>query len=302
VSGRPSFLELLRQLKAERPWTDPIWSVNAKLDSRLHVQRHCRLCRLPRLYEVRHELAGIREPGYADRVVVKPNQGAVARGVLPLALVPRAEGYLGANEWFAGTGEGTVPWDVWVEWLTWKAHAAQHNPRTPGHPDNVAGPWLVEEWIHPAPSQEVPLAWRGYMRWRQAEEAPILPDDWKAYVIHGRVQFWAQFRRDPGAPRDSGRVAVCYWTREHERIPYGIKRDRRPADLPAAQHPEALTAAAEELASTLPAPFVRLDFYDDASGPVFSEITPEPGGSNRFLAEWDERMGRAWLDGLEGVA
>src|SRR5690606_29992026 len=51
---------------------------------------------------------------------------------------------------------------------------------------------------------------------------------------------------------------------------------------------------AEQVSGAVPAPFLRIDFLRSATGLVFGEFTPRPGGYDQFNDETDERLGRAF--------
>lgn len=263
----PLFSHLYRDLKATRPWDHPIWACNHKLDARAFVEGLG--VRVPELIAGPDELSAMHRWRLPERSVVKPNSGAVALGVLPLRKV-------GDIIYRSLLGDGTREWFEWVAFLH---TVASRRPRTFPHPDNIRGPWFAEELI----------------------EGPKggLPDEWKCYVIGGRVQFVAQFRRDPATPRVSQRSRTCYRDRDLRPIPGGVKSDRAQHNLPGPRDPAGIIALAETVAQALPAPFVRLDVYEDAHGPVFSEITPEPGGNHdAFLPHWDRMLGEAWTEAV----
>lgn len=247
-----SFVALFSELRRSRPRSHPVWDHNAKLDARALVAGLG--VRLPALHLIAAEPRGIPEP--SGPVVVKPNNGCVALGVLPL--LPVEDGWRGA---FSGQ---VAPWAAWMRKLD-----AIPRRKTPPNTESVGGPWLVEEFVG---------------------GGPAVPDDWKCYVIGGRVGIVAQMRRAPGAGRGA-KPALCQWSREWERVhatPHTVYA------LPAPRFGPALIEAAERIARALPAPFVRIDLYEDERGPLFGEITPEPGGSHRFNPEWDRKLGEMW--------
>lgn len=76
-----------------------------------------------------------------------------------------------------------------------------------------------------------------------------------------------------------------------------IRPDRQydPA-IPVPVHLKDLLSAGEKLSTALPEPFVRLDFYEQAEGIVFGEVTPSPGGDQIFRPDVDEHLGSLWED------
>jgi len=253
----PLFSEFYARLKAERPRTHPIWEHNSKLSGRALAERLG--VRVPLLLQTAGDPRDLKEPSWPS-VVVKPNDGCSARGVLVLV----SDGHGGWLDLFTGRAD---TWDWWMVHLLGLG--------TGRYGEGVAGPWLVEERI---PGQLSPRC---------------LPYDWKAYVIGGRVEFVAQFSRRAGLGRRGGKD-VCQWTRDWRMVTEGARTDYGVVPLPAPSFPNGLITAFEAIAQELPAVFVRVDCYEDAVGPVFGEITPAPGGPQSFKPEWDERLGAAW--------
>lgn len=52
---------------------------------------------------------------------------------------------------------------------------------------------------------------------------------------------------------------------------------------------------ASRISESIPHPFMRIDMLKGAEGLVFGEFTPRPGAFHQYTAEWDRRMGEAWL-------
>ncbi|MEJ5866173.1 ATP-grasp fold amidoligase family protein [Pseudokineococcus sp. 5B2Z-1] len=59
-------------------------------------------------------------------------------------------------------------------------------------------------------------------------------------------------------------------------------------------HADDLLTLARRISAAVPRPFVRVDLYDSLEGPVFGEITPEPGGPGAYRPDLDRRLGEAW--------
>jgi hypothetical protein len=121
--------------------------------------------------------------------------------------------------------------------------------------------------------------------------------DWKMLCFGGRCELILQVERN--STTDASRNRVKFWTPV-----WNIADLEHPSHhvldvaLPAPEQPHELMAAAETVAAALPAAFVRVDMFEDATGPVFGEITPHPNGgahrSNYYGPVWDERLGRRW--------
>jgi hypothetical protein len=254
-----TYSAMLRDLKARRPWTHPVWEHNPKLAARdfaLYLG-----LRVPLLIGFKWDVRDLPQPP-APAVVIKPNHGGGSACVAPLVR--------DGGMWRSLLGDGSRDWRGWLRHLHTKS---QKRPRTYPHPDNVGPPWLVEEMVGGG-----------------------IPTEWKCYTVGGVVQFVAQFQRDPESPRSTSRRSICYRDRDMAVIPGGVRADTREVvALPDPAFPAEIIEAAERVARALPTNFVRVDLYEDAYGVVFSEITPEPGGLNRLNPEWDARVGAAWV-------
>jgi hypothetical protein len=118
-----------------------------------------------------------------------------------------------------------------------------------------------------------------------------LPHDWKCYCLGGRVELVLQ--KATRGPRTAD-ARFRFWDRDLRDLGPVRHADRHDPTLPAPRHAEALIAVAERLAQQLPGPFVRVDLFEANDGPVFGEVTPHPGGTQRFVPEVDRRLGEAW--------
>jgi len=59
-------------------------------------------------------------------------------------------------------------------------------------------------------------------------------------------------------------------------------------------HAAELMDLARRISACVPRPFLRVDLYDSEEGPVFGEVTPEPGGPVGFRRDVDELLGGLW--------
>lgn len=240
----------------------PAWRYNDKLAGRELAALAG--VRPPELYQGPCSLETFVPPHYP--AVLKPVHGCSSLGVFPL--VPDGGRY---RDLLRG------------DTLTWRqvrtaAYKAKHrHDHIPEHPDAIHHPWIIEELI-------------------LDHDGSGPADDWKAFVIGGRVQAVRQCLRRTGDP-----VRVRWY--DHDWSDIGNIMPTRKwtydAGMPEPRHPDALTSAFERVAAHVESPFIRVDLYEDDDGPVFGEITPHPGGGGTpFVPEWDQRLGDAWTTAL----
>lgn len=113
--------------------------------------------------------------------------------------------------------------------------------------------------------------------------------DWKLFVIGGRVELLLQ--KDPYDPADGEGVYRMY-DRDLEDLGPVRTRGTYAPQLELPSNPQALLAVAERVAAQFDVPVVRVDLFDDDHGPVFGEITPNPGGSHWYGVGVDQALGR----------
>lgn len=116
-----------------------------------------------------------------------------------------------------------------------------------------------------------------------------MPDDYKLWVFHGRVQV-VHWLTDRGTPEFGGRFLDTDWNevfrshrfRTHERMP------ERPPSW------DTMVRIAETLAQDFP--FVRVDLYDVGGRPMVGELTftPTAGFHRLDPPEADLALGRFW--------
>lgn len=139
------------------------------------------------------------------------------------------------------------------------------------------------------------------------EEAILRPDgplayDWKFWVIGGEPMLAWQCDHNLGNGRSRAvKWWTPAWTDAGDVAPHKVLHID--PDLPPPRNPEGLMDTARRVAEHVDGAFIRVDLYEREDGtPVFGEITPHPfGGDIPFAPEWDERLGRAWLETGRGV-
>jgi hypothetical protein len=266
-SSPPSFYALFESMKRQHEWLQrdhsvrhPIWNANAKIAGRslaasLGVS-------VPRLLAGPMPGKGLEQPD-AERFVVKPVEGHSGRGVY--ALVRDGEGLWSVLD------DRPIGWDEIRSRLAAEAEA-----------ERISREAFVEELIpgDPPPGSSA------------EDRARALPFDWKCYCIGAQVEVVMQ--KDGRGRRGNRGAQYKFWTRELTELGPVRHQQRYDASLPPPRHPRDLVENAERVARALPGPFVRVDLYDGPEGVVFGEITPHPGGEQRFTPDLDQRLGEAW--------
>jgi len=123
--------------------------------------------------------------------------------------------------------------------------------------------------------------------------SPDLLDDWKFYTHYGEVSLIQQVRRNNS--RHEANWKVKEWSKGFEGLKQSRKyRIRYDESLDAPERADELAALAESISRLLRTPFIRIDLYDTARGPVLGELTFVPGGGQVFNPVSDKRLGIAW--------
>lgn len=112
-----------------------------------------------------------------------------------------------------------------------------------------------------------------------------VPDDFKAYAFAGQVPLILQVRR--GAKGNRYKFYDSSWTA----VDTGKYHGETDNSLPPPANPQVLLDLACKISNDLPAPFCRIDLFETPRGPVVGELTPEPGGYQKFDAQTDLYLG-----------
>ncbi len=262
----PSYRALLAEVQAERAAR----SAAGDVDPLLHLEDKLEAYRVAASLGLAHPEV-LARPGSVDDLdwaglpetfVLKSVGGASARGVWPLE---RADG----GYRHVLTGEVATPADIAARY-----HALLDQRR-------IRRQAFVEERL-PGEAGPVPIDWK--LSCFDGEVVLLMGKDLRGSLRRRdwRFRFLGPDGADLGEVRDD--VAID------------------PA-LPDPPHLEALVAAGERLSAALARPFVRLDFYDlPDRGVLFGEVTPHPGGEQRYRDDLDAALGAAWQRAARRVA
>ncbi len=218
---------------------------------------------VPRILAVWGTAARIELSGLPDEFVLKSDGGAGGRGVLPLRRVgPDRYRLTGGST--DGTGSTGGPPDLTG------ADVVEHY-RTERR---VEGPFFAEAMLA-----------------RPGVDG--LPDDIKIYACYGEVGQVMLRRMDVHA--DLSRARYRFLSGDGADLgPDASATHRIDPTIPPPADLETYLALARHLSRAMALPFVRVDLYETADGPVLGEITRGPGGAQHYRDDHDEAMGLLW--------
>jgi hypothetical protein len=263
VSRRPSYMYKLAESKRRTAIVGGLgaraepFRYNVKVDAYGLADRIG--IRIPEQYGPPTPIDDVDFARLPDRAVVKATHGSTNRGVF--LLVRRGP------DRFVDLMDGREKSAADVRAVYHEHLAAKH----------VTATVLVEELLAPRPD---------------IEHLVTIPDDLKLYCFYGRVVMIMQ-RRLNGST-DRSRWTFRLWTEDWRDLGAVKYRDRLDPGLAAPSGGAEVVESARRLSAELAIPFVRLDFYDTARGPVFGEVTPHPGPPEVVRADVDEFLGREW--------
>ncbi len=126
----------------------------------------------------------------------------------------------------------------------------------------------------------------------------LIPFDYKFYAFNGEVKFIVQVDRNSTPPK------IAFYRGDFEPIPFDgewIRPELQRAQRGRHRIPNCCKEQIEVariLSREMKTPFISVDTYASAEGPVVGEITPTPGGSYygmwRFHESFDLELGDAW--------
>lgn len=191
-----------------------------------------------------------------DRVVLKGDGGHSAQGVFPLERTTTGWRTLDGQTEFSGD---TLPEDL---------QKALGKARSP---------FFAEEFL------ESPSGWK-------------IPEDVKLYCAYGEVLQVYVMRSSTDSNMDRKTFSSRFFDASGaplDEIRAGLKYDH---SIEPPQHFPELVSAAQHLSRAVGVPFMRVDMYSTAAGPVLGELTSVPsGGVQSYTPEHDRVMGEAWV-------
>lgn len=193
----------------------------------------------------------------ADRVVLKGDGGHSAQGVFPLERT--------ADGWRTVDGEIGFAGDLLPEDLQ----------KTLG---KARSPFFAEQFL------VSPSGW-------------TIPEDVKLYCAYGEVLQIYVMRSSADSSMDRKTFSSRFFDASGaplEEIRNGLNYDH---SIDAPQHLPELVEAARHLSRAVGMPFMRVDMYSTAAGPVLGELTAVPSaGVQSYATRHDRAMGKAWVE------
>lgn len=120
-----------------------------------------------------------------------------------------------------------------------------------------------------------------------------LPDDIKIYAFYGEIGQVLLRRMGRHADLREARYRFLDG-RGVDLGPDASQTHRIDPSIPAPAQLEVYLDIARHLSLAMGLPFIRVDLYETADGPVFGELTRGPGGPQRYRQDHDEAMGLMW--------
>lgn len=234
---------------------EPVWEINDKAAARRWADQLG--VRRPAVHGELSAIEAVDWSTLPDRCVIKPVSGA---GSLGVHLLERRG-------------------DAWQELRSGRSVTAdQVRATVRGLTDSgkISGPVVVEGLV------EDP---------QRRGRAPV---DWKFYTFFGHVPLVTARAHVPGAPGDRRVLVRVFDSAWDDMGSDAYLGDAYDASVQLPRHGDALRSMAARISAAVPRAFLRVDLYEDDDGPVFGEITPYPGGSQRFRRDIDRELGASW--------
>jgi hypothetical protein len=232
----------------------PVWAINDKDGARTWAEGLG--LRQPRLLATFASPADVPWAQLPDRLVLKPVQGSGSRGVHLLQRDGEA--------WFELRTQRRLTSGQVQELLLEKVRQGK-----------ISAALVAEELVDDPRRPGLP------------------PVDWKVVTFFGRiglVQAKAVRLDARGRPVSGWRYFDEQWN------DLGRAKAWREADptIEPPVHAEQVLATARRISAAVPRAMLRVDLYDDVDGVVFGEVTPEPGGLQKFRRDLDSHLGALW--------
>ncbi len=261
IGGRPSYRYKLEESRRRRAMArevlgirDPIMVINDKLLGYGFADRNG--IDRPHLYGVYRSIAEVDWGRLPNEFVLKSRFGSSNRGVKALRRRSAAE------------------FDDLLRGRTWRIDEILADQARLEEEGNASRSMFAEE-----------LVWK-------VGNGQTIADDWKFYCFMGRVGLSMQ--RDLRGSPDPAQWRFSFRDRSWRDLGPVKFADRHGPELTLPTDPMGLVAVAERLSRLVGRPFVRIDLFESARGPLLGEFTPAPGPPEVFDPTIDRMLGEFW--------
>lgn len=122
-----------------------------------------------------------------------------------------------------------------------------------------------------------------------------IPEDIKVYATYGKVLQILLMQADAQGSLDRKTFTRRYLAPDGTDLGLITRAGTHNPDIPVPENLADIVQSAEHLSRAVGIPFVRVDLYQTPAGLVLGELTPTPGGRQRYTREHDQHMGREWV-------
>lgn len=123
----------------------------------------------------------------------------------------------------------------------------------------------------------------------------VIPEDIKVYTAYGEVLQILLMQAGGEGSMDRRSYTRRYLGANGEDLGRVAEMGTWNPDIPTPENMDHITETAQYLSRAVGMPFVRVDLYHTPRGLVLGELTPTPGGRQRYRAEHDAYMGLEWV-------
>ncbi len=129
----------------------------------------------------------------------------------------------------------------------------------------------------------------------ESVSASVVPEDIKVYTAYGQVLQILLMQAGPEGSMDRRTFTRRYIGAQGEDLGKVAEMGTHDPGIPVPESLEEVVGTAEHLSRAVGTPFIRVDLYQSPRGLVLGELTPTPGGRQRYRGEHDAFMGAEWI-------
>lgn len=122
-----------------------------------------------------------------------------------------------------------------------------------------------------------------------------IPEDIKVYTAYGKILQVLLMQAGTDGSMDRRSYTRRYVDATGEDLGRVAEMGTRNEEIPTPANMGEIAETARQLSIAVGMPFVRVDLYQTPHGLVLGELTPTPGGRQRYRAEHDAMMGLEWV-------